>query len=165
VPKPKNTRLSVFKGREARLNHAIFQSLALKGPQTIYELHKQIRMQRGQRHTRYASINKRIRVLEENRYLRKAGVKKTKACFEAFTYELTTGAYLIILLSSMDLEELVTLEEAAALTILSTLVFSSRETQDNEPTRKAHPDSANFLLALLLVEFSDTPINYFLEKP
>jgi len=30
---------------------------------------------------------------------------------------------------------------------------------------KAHPDSTNFLLALLLVEFSDTPIDYFLEKP
>jgi hypothetical protein len=38
-------RLSVFKGREARLNKAIFHILAQKGLQTIYDIHKETKVQ------------------------------------------------------------------------------------------------------------------------
>ena len=37
--KARSGRLSVFKGHEARLNKAIFHILALKSPQTIYDIY------------------------------------------------------------------------------------------------------------------------------
>lgn len=120
MPKPKTTKLSVFKGREAKLNHAIFQTLANKSPQTIYDIHKQIRKTRGLRYTRYASVNKRIKALEETGYIKKAGTRETKAGFEAVIYELTARAYLALLLIEITLDDLLTkVDENTALAILA----------------------------------------------
>jgi len=122
VPKPKNTRLSVFKGREARLNHAIFQILSLKGPQTIYDVHRQVRAHRGLRYTCYASVNKRVRALEESGYIKKIGIKKTKAGFEASIYELNVKGYLAILLNQINLDDfLKRVDDATASTILGAI--------------------------------------------
>ena len=116
-------RLSVFKGREARLNKAIFQILALKGPQTIYDIHKEVKAQRGLRQTRYANVNKRVRTLEESSCIKKIGIKKTKAGFQASIYELTTKAYLAMLLNSINLEVLLArVNEDTASAILGTLI-------------------------------------------
>jgi len=105
--KARSGRLSVFKGREARLNRAIFHILALKGPQTIYDIHKQIRATRSLRYTHYASVNKRTKALEEQSLVKKVGIKKTKAGFEVVLYESTARAYLYLLLSSINLEDLI----------------------------------------------------------
>jgi len=124
--KRKGGRLSVFKGREARLNYAIFQILALKGPQTIYDIHKTVKTKRRLRHVRYASVNKRVRALEESGYIKKVGVKRTKAGFEAAIYGLTAKAYLAILLNSINLDELVTrVDEDTASAILATLMYTA----------------------------------------
>jgi predicted transcriptional regulator len=129
VARRKGTELSVFKGREAKLNHAIFQALALKGPQTIYDLHKKIRTQRGLKYTKYASVNKRVRSLEESGYIEKADIKKTKAGFEAMIYEATFRAYLAILLNSLNLEVLVTqADEGATSTILAAVIHNLQQT-------------------------------------
>ena len=126
MPKPKNTKLSVFKGREARLNHAIFQILSLKGPQTIYDIHRQVRAQRGLRYTCYASVNKRVRALEGSGYVKKACVKRTKAGFEASTYELSARAYLAIILNTINLDDLLMrVDEVAAQTILGALMHTT----------------------------------------
>jgi len=112
-------RISVFKGREAKLNRAIFQILALKSPLTIYDIHKEVKARRGLRRTRYATVNKRVRSLEKSGYIKKIGLKKTKAGFEASTYELTARTYLVILLNSVNLEKLVMrVDEATALAML-----------------------------------------------
>jgi DNA-binding Lrp family transcriptional regulator len=71
-------RISVFKGREAKVNFAVFHILALKGPQTIYDIHRELKTRRGLRHVRYQSVNKRVRSLKESGYIRKIGVRKTK---------------------------------------------------------------------------------------
>jgi Fe2+ or Zn2+ uptake regulation protein len=121
--KDKTGRISVFKGREAKLNRAIFQILALKGPLTIYDIHKEVKARRGLRRTRYATVNKRVRSLEESGYITKVGLKKTKAGFEASIYELTARAYLAILLNSINLNELVTrVDESAASAILTAVI-------------------------------------------
>ena len=115
-------RLSVFKGREARLNKAIFQILALKGPQTIYDIHKEVEIRKGLRQTRYANVNKRVRALEESDYIKKIGIKRTKAGFQASIYELTTKAFLSILFNSINLDELLMrVDDATAQTILASL--------------------------------------------
>jgi len=126
VPKPKNTRLSVFKGREARLNHAIFHILALKGPQTIYDIHRELKARKGLRYIRYATVNKRIRLLKESGYINKIGVKKTKAGFQASVYELTARAYLAMLFNFINLDDLLMkVDEATASAILAAIMSSA----------------------------------------
>ena len=118
-------RLSVFKGREAKLNHAVFQVLAFKGPQTIYEMHKELKAQKGFRYIRYATVNKRIKILKECGYVNKIGVKKTKAGFEAAIYELTDRAYLALLLNQINLDHLIEkAEEDALLSALAAILSS-----------------------------------------
>lgn len=95
-------RISVFKGREARLNHTIFQTLTQRGPLTIYEIHKQIKTQRGLRHTKYTNVNRRVRTLEESGYLEKAGIRSTQAGGQATLYQLTTRAHVALLLSQIS---------------------------------------------------------------
>jgi len=122
VPKPKNTKLSVFKGREARLNRAIFQSLALKGAQTIYDIHKHLRTFRGLKYTYYGNVNKRVRALQQLGYVKEVKVKSTKAGFEATEYELTTRTYLALMLDSINLEDLLNrMDEDIALEILAAM--------------------------------------------
>ena len=115
-PIPSTIKLQVFNGREAKLNKAIFQILALKGPQTIYDIHKEVRARRGLTQTRYANVNIRVGALEQSGYIDQAGIRKTKAGFAAMTYELTTKTYLAILLdSTTDLDDLIScMDEATA---------------------------------------------------
>jgi len=122
--KDKSGRLSVFKGREARLNRAIFHILAHKSPQTIYDIHKQVKANHGFKYMKYSSINKRVRALEGSSYIRKTGDRKTKAGFEAQMYELGVKSYLALLLNSVSLEELVDrLDENSGSTILADITF------------------------------------------
>jgi predicted transcriptional regulator len=122
-------RISVFKGHEARLNKAIFHILALKGPLTIYDMHKEVKAQKGLRETRYASINKRIRSLEELTFIDKVGIKKTKAGFRAYIYELTARAYLAMLLNLINLDDLLMkVDEATASTILVAVIHNLQQT-------------------------------------
>ena len=120
-------RLSIFKGREAKLNYVVFQVLSLKGPQTIYDIRKQLKNLKGFRKVRYATVNKRVRTLQEKGYLKKAGVKKTKAGTEATIYEPTTKAYLAVLLNQIKLNQfLEEAEEEALLLILATILSTTK---------------------------------------
>jgi DNA-binding Lrp family transcriptional regulator len=127
LPKQRSIDLSVFKGREAKLNRAIFQTIALHGPQTIYDIHKEVKAQSRYRNVRYASVNKRVRDLEKIGCIKKVGAKRTKAGFEAALYELTTKAHLTIFLDSINLEDLLAqINETAAATILG-IIIGARE--------------------------------------
>lgn len=122
MPKPKNTQLSVFKGREAKLNRAIFQSLALRGAQTIYDIHKHLRTFRGLKYTHYGNVNKRVRALQQLGYVEEVRVKSTKAGFEAAEYELATRTYLALALDSVDVEDLLNrMDENVASEILAAI--------------------------------------------
>jgi len=124
--KKQSGRISVFKGRKAKLNHAIFHILAGKGPHTIYDIHKTVKTQRKLRHVRYASVNKRVRSLEETGYIKKIGVKKTKTGSQAIIYDLAARAYLAMLLNSIKLDKLVMqVDEVAALIILGDIIWAS----------------------------------------
>jgi len=113
----------VFKGREAKLNRAIFQSLALKGAQTIYDIHKHVRTFRGMKYTYYGNVNKRVRALRQQGYVKEVNIKSTKAGFEATEYELTTRTYLALMLDSINLEDLLNrMDQDAASEILAVIV-------------------------------------------
>ncbi len=119
-------RISVFKGREAKLNRAIFQALALKGPQTIYDIHKRLRTMRGLRCTHYGNVNKRVKALQQLGYVKEVNIKSTKAGFEATEYELTARAYLALMLASIKPEDLLNrIDEDAALEILAAMTMLS----------------------------------------
>jgi hypothetical protein len=104
--KPKGTELSVFKGREAKLNRAIFQAFIIKGPQTIYDVHKKIKTCKGLKRTYYGNVNKRMRSLEQTGYLRVVSIRTTKAGTRASLYELTARAILALFLNSINIENL-----------------------------------------------------------
>ena len=124
--KRKTGRISVFKGRKAKLNHAIFYILAGKGPQTIYDIHKTVKTQRRLKHVRYPSVNKRVRSLEETGYIKKIGIKKTKTGSQAIIYDLAARAYLAMLLNPINLDKLVMqVDEVAALIILGDIIWAS----------------------------------------
>ncbi len=119
-------RILVFKGRKAKLNHAIFHVLAGEGPHTIYDIHKTVKTKRRLKHVRYPSVNKRVRSLEETGYIKKIGVKKTKTGSEAIIYDLAARAYLAMLLNSIKLDKLVMeVDEVAALIILGDIIWAS----------------------------------------
>jgi len=126
--KDKSGRLSVFKGRQARLNRAIFHVLALKSPLTIYEVCKEVRAQKGLKQTKYTNVNRRIRILEQSGYLERAGKRKTLAGFEAILYGLTPKTYLALLLNQINLEDFIRTADKNAITvILATLATNERD--------------------------------------
>jgi len=121
--KGKGGRISVFKGREAKLNYAIFHILALKDPQTIYEVCKEVKALRQLKHTKYTNVNRRVRALQHSGYLEKAGIRKTQAGFKATLYQLSTRAYLALMLNQIDIETI--LQKADKPTILNLLAALS----------------------------------------
>jgi DNA-binding PadR family transcriptional regulator len=112
-------RIAVFRGRDARLNKAIFWILAQQSPLTIYDIWRKLRTQRDFAYIPYNTVNRRIRALEEHGYIEKSGERKTKTGFAAILYQLTTRAYLAILLDKTNLDSFI--EEAPENNIVSAI--------------------------------------------
>jgi len=100
--KAKSGKLSVFKGREAKLNKAIFYILAHKSPQIIYDVTKVIRKQKGFRHTKYTNVSRRVKALEQLGYLEKAGSRNTQAGPQGMLYQPTTRAHVALFLNQVN---------------------------------------------------------------
>jgi len=100
-------RIAVFKGRDARLNKAIFWILAQQGPLTIYDVWRKLRTQKDFAYIPYNTANRRVRALEEHGYIEKSGERKTKTGFAAKLYQLTIKAYLAILLDKINLDNFI----------------------------------------------------------
>ena len=119
----KGTELSVFKGREAKLNRDIFQALALKGPLIIYDVHKEVKAQKGLKHTKSTNVLRRIKALEESGYLEKAGTRKTLPGSERVLYKLSSKTYLALLLSKINLDSFIqTADEDAIIAMLAAII-------------------------------------------
>ena len=112
-------RLSVFTGRETKLNKAIFQVLATEGALTIYEISKKVRTQRSLRYIKYSVINRRVRSLTDKGYIETVEARRTQAGFQAQLYQLTLRAYLAITLGKIDLDKFI--EEASEKNIINAL--------------------------------------------
>jgi len=113
-------RVSVFRGRDARLNKAVFWILAQQGTLTIYDLWRRLRTQRDFAYIPYNTVNRRVRALEEHGYIEKSGERETKTGFAAKLYQLTNRAYLAMLLNRINLDNFV--EKAPNDEILCALV-------------------------------------------
>ncbi len=122
--KCKGTELAVFKGREAKLNRAIFEILA-ESLQTISNLQKQLSKQKGLSGVYYASLTKRIHVLKETGYIKE--IKPTG--YKASAYALRVKAYLATFLNSNSMQDVldVATDEKAAIILLALLNVVSPE--------------------------------------
>ena len=121
--KAKSGRVSIFKGREAKLNRAIFHILALKGPLITYDIHKEVKAQKGLKHTKYTNVLRRIRALEESGYLEKAGTRKTLPGSERVLYRLSSKTYLALLLNRINLDSFIqTADEDTIIATLAALI-------------------------------------------
>jgi len=132
--KRKRGKISVFKGREARLNRAIFHILALKGPLITYDIHKEVKAQKGLKHTKYTNVLRRIRALEESAYLEKAGTRKikTQPGSQTILYQLTPRAYLAILLNQINLDNFArTANKDAIITMLAALTSRTETSSEH----------------------------------
>lgn len=119
-------RISVFKGRDARLNKAIFWILDQQSPLAIYDIWRKLRIQRDFTYIPYNTVNRRVRALEEHGYIEKSGERKTKTGFAAKIYQLTARAYLAMLLDRVNLDDFV--EKASEAKMFSALAaFISHE--------------------------------------
>jgi len=112
-------RIAVFRGRDARLNKAIFWILAQRSPLTIYDVWRRLRTQRDFTYIPYNTANRRVRALEDHGYIEKSGERKTKTGFAAKLYQLTARAYLAMLLKRIDIDEFI--EKATDSKILTAL--------------------------------------------
>ena len=113
------TRLSVFKGREAKLNRALFQVLAQKNSQTAWEIFNQFTKQKELSHLKYWVLIRRIKNLLESDFLMKVGETKTMPGTETGLYQLTPRAELAMALDQLDLNKF--LKEADYHRILTAL--------------------------------------------
>jgi DNA-binding PadR family transcriptional regulator len=100
-------RISVFKGREARLNKTIFWTLAIKGSQSVYDIWRELRAQRDFKYIRYHVVNRRVRALEDHGYIERIGQRIARTGLIAILYQLTSRAYLAILLDKIDLDDFI----------------------------------------------------------
>jgi len=100
-------RVSVFTGRDARLNKAIFWILAQQGSLTIYDIWRKLRAQSDFTYIPYNTVNRRVRALEEHGYVEKSGERETKTGFVAKLYQLTARVYLAALLNRTDLDDFI----------------------------------------------------------
>ena len=117
--KHETVKLSVFKGKEAKLNRAIFQVLAQKSPQTAWEIFNQLTKQKHLSDLKYWVLIRRIKKLQESDFILKVGETKTMPGTETGQYQLTPRAELAIVLDQVDLDKYI--EEADYHRILTAL--------------------------------------------
>lgn len=101
--KKTKTGISVFKGREAKLNHVILIILIKNSPQIIYDISKAVRQQKGLTNTKYTNVNRRVKALEQQGFLEKAGYRHTQQGAQSTLFQPTARAYVALYLSRLDL--------------------------------------------------------------
>jgi hypothetical protein len=105
--KSRGTELKVFSGREARLNRVIFMILDSKKHLTSYDMYLEIRRIKGYRHVKRQSVDRRMKVLCEQHWIVKDGVKLAKAHFLSPLYALSIRAQAALTVNGTDLNNFI----------------------------------------------------------
>ncbi len=114
------TKLTVFTGRQQKLNRAVFRVLSKNSPLAIWDILQKIKQDlKGFKRTKYAIINARVKALETQGYLRIVGTRTKKQGGSTNLYDITTKARLAISLSSISMDDLInSLKEDTALKLI-----------------------------------------------
>jgi len=120
--KIKGTKLEVFSGREAKLNLTIFLTLRPNQTLTSYDLYSEIRGIKGYRNTKRQSIDRRVKMLYQQGWLKKDGTRPAKAHFDSPLYKLSIRAQAAMVLSKKDLNDfLLTAPETTLQTFVTSI--------------------------------------------
>ena len=90
--KQTNGGISVFKGKQAMLNLAIFEILSKNSPLIIYDITKLVKEQKFFSQLKPNIIGRRVKDLVSQGHLEKAGSRDTKPGPQGTLYQLTTRA-------------------------------------------------------------------------
>ena len=125
-------KISVFKGKQAALNLAIFCALSEK-PLIIYDLTKQIKEKREFIRLKPSMVGRRVKDLVKQGYLEIAGSRDTKPGAQATLYQLTAKAKVALYYNTVNRDKF--LEEADEQTLnaeLNTfrLFFEKRDSEN-----------------------------------
>ena len=116
----KGTELELFKGIKADLTHAILHILSQEAL-VKYDVHRKI-VDQGFKKTRYGTIKKRIKALQEEGYLKEVGMRKTQPGNEGILYETTFKGMSAMETSITDLDDFFRkLDEIGGLELLALL--------------------------------------------
>lgn len=129
MPKPRNTRLSVFKGREAGLNRVIFMVLDAKKLLTSYDMFLEIRRIKGFRHTKYSSVDRRIKALRQQHWIIWKGTRRTQPGSDSPFYELSSRGQTAIDVDEVNMNDFLKNAKEDLLLELRTVLSSFRESQ------------------------------------
>ena len=94
-------KISVFKGKQAALNLAIFGALS-KTPLVIYDITKQVKEKRSFYRLKPSMVGRRVRDLVNQGYLEFAGSRDNKPGIQATLYQLTTKAKVALYYNSVS---------------------------------------------------------------
>lgn len=89
--KQSNGKISVFEGKQAALNRAIFKELS-KNPLIIYDITKRVKEQKPFCRLKPSIVGRRVKNLVNQGYLEKIGSRDTKPGPSRKLYQLTTKA-------------------------------------------------------------------------
>jgi DNA-binding transcriptional ArsR family regulator len=119
-----NGKISIFEGRSAVRNLAIFHVLVAEGPLSIGDIQRRLNKISGLEVTYYASLNKRIHALVRGDYIGEVKPAAGKATgLKVCQYEIRSKFYLAYYLNGRSREEILSrLNEPNAAIILSELV-------------------------------------------
>jgi chromosome segregation and condensation protein ScpB len=119
--KLRGTKLKVFSGKEATLNHTILRILE-KQMLIAYDVWLTTKTIKGFRHTPYRSICRRIQALEQQNWITKKGKRPIRPTGTSDLYEITPKAKAALYLSEKTMDTfLETAPEEKLLQLIETL--------------------------------------------
>jgi|GEM_PF-1155491 len=102
--KPQGTKLQVFSGKEANLNHLILL-LIEKEALIPYDVWLLVRVVKNFRHTPYKSICRRVRILDQQGWIVKKGERPTRPRGTANLYGITLKAQAVLRIAEKPMDE------------------------------------------------------------
>ena len=126
--KDESFKLSIFKGREGKLNRAIINTFESEETKSTRQIYKKIIQKKELKNTNYSTVNKRIRNLEKNGFLKKTLTKKRSGGITNY-YQLQPKALLAKFVDTHNVKDLFeNITDESAIEILKVL---SKTTKPN----------------------------------
>ncbi len=103
--KDKDTELSVFRGKAAKLNRVILRVLERQSPLNAYDVWRSVKSCKGFKHENSKTVYRRIDALHKESWIRQKGTRPAKVQGESRLYELTLKGKAALKLGEESIEE------------------------------------------------------------
>ena len=130
--KDESFKLSIFKGREAKLNRAIINVFESEETKSTRQIYKKIIQNKELKNTNYSTVNKRIRNLEKTGFLKKTLTQKRSGGITNY-YQLQPKALLAKFLDDHNRKDLFeNIDDESAIEILNVLIKTTKPNKNRE---------------------------------